>query len=691
MKNLTKHLSILALSLAVVTQIANAAVDTGLGVGNGGAVINTTDSNFTGLTKGNNSATLGFKGNSHVNWNTLNVNSGETLNFNAVDGANGITVLNTVNQGMTKIYGNVNANSGIGKLIISNPNGVLFDGAKFSTAGDAYITAQKASMGANGAVTFTDAGNAYTPNGQNYVMNIQNSDFTTGGELNFVAPTMNIVKSAFKVGKNGTGNVRFQTTNGQDYFVTEANDGCGCANCCSGNKKYTETQSMRLEAINVDGNVYIVNDKGIVKTVNGGEIKGNLNIKSDGSVALNYVNNDNQLHVTGDVNAEANGPMMYARVAKVDGNLNMTNGGGFLEVNDVTVGKDMNLTTTAKSENPLGYKHFVHVIGDTKVGGNATINSENNIHIGNYNYEEKELLGGNFKVGKTLTAHANNGHVMTTIDVQADKINYTSDKLNVLASEDALLTANEYSFKSNGYIGAIKDSTKADGSAYPAAEQIIDLMETYTYIPKDIKSHTYMNIAGGHITNIEAPKDAKVYIGSCGDVKLTGANAGDINITALRHKVEVTGPNVHANNINVGPETDYLKLDYEGRDFTTNYTNIRDEKVVTIKPDEKITYELADGGYNQPTLKPGEKTTYLIGPDKEIVPPQPEPTPDKPKKPSNDDNVKVIRNWAPDDITAPQASTPVAFAADLDDDEEDAGVRKNVDGSVTVVRAFPME
>ena len=35
--------------------------------------------------------------------------------------------------------------------------------------------------------------------------------------------------------------------------------------------------------------------------------------------------------------------------------------------------------------------------------------------------------------------------------------------------------------------------------------------------------------------------------------------------------------------------------------------------------------------------------------------------------------------------------TPVAYAADLDDDQNDTGVRKNVDGSVTVVRAFPMD
>ena len=389
--------------------------------------------------------------------------------------------------------------------------------------------------------------------------------------------------------------------------------------------------------------------------------------------------------------------MMYARNGKFDGNLDMTNGGGFLEVKDSTIGKNMNLTTVAKSENPLGYKHFTHVNGNTTVGGNATINSENNIHIGNYNYEEEKLLDGNFKVGGKLTAHANNGHVMTTINVQADKIDYKSDKLNVLTDDKALLTAKEYKFSSNGYIGGLQDATKADGSKYTVDEQIVDIMENYTFIPKDIKSHAYTQIAGGKITGINAPKDSQVYIGSRGDVVLTGANAGDINLTAYNKKITITGPDVHATNINVGPETDYLKLDFEGRDFTTNYTNIKDEKVVTIKPGEKITYELTDGpkGYNQPTLKPGEKTTYLIGPDKEVVPPgpdpkpQPDPDPD-PNKPQDNDNAKLLRNWVPDDIDAAPVNTPVAFAADLDDDQEDAGVRKNVDGSVTVVRAFPM-
>ena len=72
----------------------------------------------------------------------IDVDKNETLNFNAVDGAKGLTIVNTVNKGMTNVYGEINSNSGIAKLIISNPNGMLFDGAKFTTAGDLLLTTQ---------------------------------------------------------------------------------------------------------------------------------------------------------------------------------------------------------------------------------------------------------------------------------------------------------------------------------------------------------------------------------------------------------------------------------------------------------------------------------------------------------------------------------------------------------------------
>lgn len=654
MKNFKRKVSALVLS----TLFASMQVSYAAGLSD--AAINKIEGGYAGQVAGNGSLDLNFNGNAHVNWDHLNVNKGESLNFNAVGGANGLTILNTVNKGMTTIAGQVSANSGIANLIISNPNGVLFDGAQFTTAGDTMITTQPMTA------TFVDGKMDITKiptTSAVGVVTIQDSNINVGGEFNILAPSINVVEGTIKTGSG----MKLITQNGQDYLSAGNLD---------------SSKGVRLETVNVDGDVYVIADKGIVKTVGGGKINGNLNIKSDDSVALNYVANGKALHVTGDVDVDGNGVMMYARNTKVDGNLNMTNGGGFLEVGNVQVGKDMNLKTVAKSENPQGYKHFVHVIGKNKVGGNLTINSENNIHIGNYKFEEGQLLDGNLTVGGNLTAHAKNGHIMTTIDVTANKIALKSDNLNVLTDGKATLTANEYEFSSAGYIGGITD-----------ANTIINVMENYKYIPNQnaAEASGNINIAGGTITNIYTPTDANIL--SKGDVKLTGANAGTINITAPNKYMEITG-DVHAKEINVGKETDKLKVDFPERDYTLNYTNIRDGKVVTVNGNEEITYELTDGkgGHNDGTQVKGENT-YLVGPEKPVDPtpdPDPDPTPD-PVDPDDNENVKVLRSFENKSVDLNQVYTPVAYAADLDDDQNDTGVRKNVDGSVTVVRAFPMD
>ena len=63
------------------------------------AAINKIEGGYAGQVAGNGSLDLNFNGNAHVNWDHLNVNKGESLNFNAVGGANGLTILNTVNKG----------------------------------------------------------------------------------------------------------------------------------------------------------------------------------------------------------------------------------------------------------------------------------------------------------------------------------------------------------------------------------------------------------------------------------------------------------------------------------------------------------------------------------------------------------------------------------------------------------------
>ena len=163
MSKLAKKLSAIALCTVFASmQMASAAIDTGLG----NAVINNANGGYVGLDKGTNSATLNFNNHSHVNWDTLNVGKGETLNFNAVDGAKGLTVVNTVNSGMTQVYGAINSNEGIAKLIISNPNGMLYDGATFTTAGDLMLTTQPIDVKlSDGKIDYTSKAGAQALNG----------------------------------------------------------------------------------------------------------------------------------------------------------------------------------------------------------------------------------------------------------------------------------------------------------------------------------------------------------------------------------------------------------------------------------------------------------------------------------------------------------------------------------------------
>ena len=165
---------------------------------------------------------------------------------------------------------------------------------------------------------------------------------------------------------------------------------------------------------------------------------------------------------------------------------------------------------------------------------------------------------------------------------------------------------------------------------------------------------------------------------------------------------------VVADEVKVDGETRNLTVKLPNRNYTLKYTNILNTEEITVNPDTEITYEMANGenGWNKGTqtaqntylVVPGEPPVDPIDPPVDpIVPPvdpvdpvDPPATPD-PREPQDNDNVKILNNLQRDQINAAidanQVYTPVAYAADLDD-EIDTNVRKNVDGSVTVVRAF---
>ncbi len=686
MKNLKQLSAIVMCAMFATMQISIASIDTGLGAGNGGAVINNATGGYAGMNTGVNSATLNFTGNSHVNWDTLNVNSNETLNFNAINGANGLTVLNTVNQNMSKIYGQINANSGISQLIISNPNGVLFDGAKFTTAGDVMVTTKDmtgvdVNNLTNGNYTKFRSTDWGTNGAEDLIqVQIKDSDFSVGGDFNIYAPKI--------VGANSNvsaGTFKLVTANGADYLT----------NIPTENKMAT-----KLTAMNVNGDVVITNDVGAFVVEEGGHITGDLTSETGGWVRVNETSNGNALVVDGDINVKGHGEELIVRNIQAKKDVNLFNDGGFVDLGNANVDGDVNLTT--ENFEPLNsnrFNHYVHVLGDNDIKGDLNIESSQNIHIGNYDYDAGALLPGSVKVGGDINAHTTAGHITTTIDTTAKNINYNAEKYNdgtrdyggnLLTDGTAVLKADTYQFEADGYIGGLKEMNNVS-----VDDQVIAIMESYTNIPADIESHDYMTVDGGTITKLDTPttspngNDVQVYIKSNNDLIVNGANADVINLVAPDKKITITG-DVNANEINVGGRTGTLQLDFPSRHFTTNYTNIKDGEVKTIAPNDEITYDLTNRpntGYNSPDFQQtdGTQTTYLVGPGAPVPPPP--PSQENPNPPS-DDNVR-LRNWVPEDPMRPVVSTPVAYAADLDDDDP-SPCRKNVDGSVTVVRAYPM-
>ncbi len=702
MRKFTKKLSAITLCAMFASMQIAAATD-GLG--------NSTITGFTGgMTSDSglvgNTRTLEFNNNAHVQWNTLNVANGETLNFNAVNGANNLTVLNTVANGMTKVYGSINANSGIGKLIISNPNGMLFDGANFAAAGEVQLTTQPMTATFNG--TNMAVSGLATPATEG--ISINGGSFNVG-KLNLVAPTIQAANAAITAG-NG---VKFTTANGQDYLVSTVDNNAS-------------HQAVRLESVNINGDVVIASGKDIVNMVKGGTINGNLDVQSQGKVAMNYVNDGEQLHVTGNVNANNDGRYNFLKNAQVDGNLNMSNSGGYLEVENVTVNGDANLTTTVASN--AGEKHFVHVYGDTTVNGDLNIDSIHNIHVGGYDKALGQFLDGSLNVGGDMTALAREGSVAVTVDTTAGgNMSLESGTLNVITDGQAQLTAKEYQFKANRFIGGIArdedpvtyrtSNIQTGQTEWVTSPKLIAVMENYTPLP-NVTKMSYIKVNGqpnalghnaAHITKLETTVDPNNHsyarIQSNGDMHITGINSDLVTLSAPNANIQIDGPcppvaadyagTSTAGRITIDPATNSVRAPFAARNYELKFKNIKDNEYKTIDPATEITYGITDGqGGNNDGTQVAGANTRLIGPDAPVVPPtpQPQPQPD-PVNPTpnlqDNDNVKVLNNLGQDQVSRAIAmdpvAAPIAFAADLDD-EIDTGVRKNVDGSVTVVRPY---
>ncbi len=90
-------------------------------------------------------------------------------------------------------------------------------------------------------------------------------------------------------------------------------------------------------------------------------INGDLNVETKGNTFVNYHRTaDERLAVKGDANVKSSGQWSFVRNTDVDGNLTMSNDGGFVDVGNANIKGDANLTTTGVEQlSSTNYNHYV--------------------------------------------------------------------------------------------------------------------------------------------------------------------------------------------------------------------------------------------------------------------------------------------------------------------------------------------
>ena len=553
------------------------------------ASISSTQGGFVGMENGTNSATLNFNGNATVDWNRLHVGRNETLNFNAVDGARGLTVLNRVTGQFSNIYGTINANSGISHLILSNPHGIIFDGANFNAAGDVTLTTQKLAplMSADGLEMY-----GYTGVNELATQSIQakNSNFNVGGTLKMVGPKLFLIHSNMNTPK-----FKLVTSNGCDFLVNNYEGG--------------GSRGILMRAVSVNGNVYIESGKDPITINAGSDISGNLDIWTQGDVNLNYSNQENcpEMNVgklAVHVNTHGDPTLRTIKLRNVHthgGRAQLTNFNGDIIVRDLNVeSENAGYTTINPSRDAI-------LLGENDIDSNFYILAGRNIVIGNQNVVPGKSVPGHLNINGTTrtTITATNGNVIVKDDINTASGSFTINAgKNIITAagdgsvngETASITTNASctsinANKNNGYVGAVEDSEALD-----------NFMSNNT--PIDDSAKGYMNFSGASAwinageARIKAHNDFTVGASIGCKLKKLFVTAVDEN-DPLGASVTIRS-NVQADEVIVGEETKELYVPQESRSYDLTFTNIHDNEVTEIAADQALTYEdfNAQGGYN---------------------------------------------------------------------------------------------
>lgn len=458
-KMMTKVLSVmfsvsflsLQMSFADVLQtgmFANKDVLTGAQIKGHTAGLTKIDTNAT-----LNEATLHFNNNTRIDWNKFNVYKDQTLTFK--NGNFGV-LNNVVGTSISKFAGTIKADNG--KIVISNPNGILFEGGKFESMGGLVLTTKDlTSISVDNTTDFNnlDISNAAYGDGIAIVA-VTNSSNINAADINIVSKGI-YVDSSTLTAKDAKGIV-LTTTDGSTFIASKtvsmkADD--GSVKNIKFSSKTIPSEIANSAITSKNGEVRFVSDRSVM--IENSTIDANLNIDAKS----------------------------FAQLDKVNAGDTVINTNRFTRLYDVNLGK-----TTIKDTSD----NYMVIGGHSTFDGDLDITAKSIIFGW---YETNGVLqDGSITVNGNLTADALTDIGYSNV-VQANKIDFTTEKGSILqANSNAMsgkLIANDINLTAKkGFIVSL-DANAANNSSYYV--DILACRKTLNAIPSTARG--MINLEGG--------------------------------------------------------------------------------------------------------------------------------------------------------------------------------------------------
>lgn len=491
--------------------------------------------------------------NSVLNWNNLNTAPDQKLIYNMTDGQ--VSLNNVIGTSISKFAGGIVAEHG--RVIISNPNGMIFENGSYVNANALTVTTHNATLDENGTLRLYSQGN-------NASILFEGGSRVATDKVRFnIAKDLSIVSSNIDVNNANivAGDTKLITADGVTFYAVNNN-----------NPNYALRTIGTNGNANI-GNVSVNNTHFAVKDTNTGKIsiiaKGNVNVNKTnvngkvdvdatiakgGNVTLDKITSNDTVKVTGNKVA-----MYNSTVDNVD-----LDSKSDIKMQNVTATSDgflSNIFAKNKAEVKSSKFHSIKAAAaditftDTNLDNGSNVQATNNVTFNRSN--------------KNNVISINNSTVVAGKDVNAHNTNISN----------SLVVANQNVQANNSTIS--NTEMKAERNVYAGDSKISDSTLT---VNNDIL------VAGSDVSNstLKATKDLKLGNAKLNKVKATG-RYGFLNDATLENGTNVTVDTVTGNAYNSNDTVQNLVI--KNSELQSNKNNIN-LKNTTIENGTLVT---ADG------------------------------------------------------------------------------------------------